>query len=218
MNVKHRLNACNEALKFIEDNSTIGIGTGNTINLFIKELATIKHRIDACVASSRQTEILLKEYGLPVINLNSVATLDLYIDSADEVNNNGEMIKGGGGALTGEKIVANVAKKFICIVDEKKLVKNLGDFPVALEVIPLARSFVGREIVKLGGNPSYREGFITDSGNIILDVYNLNLLEPIKLEDKIKQIPGVVENGIFAKKTADIILIGRENIVEKIII
>lgn len=218
MNDQLRLNACHKALKFIEDNTIIGIGTGNTVNIFIKELAKIKHRIDACVASSKQTETLLKEHNIPVINLNSASSVPLYIDSADEVNSVGEMIKGGGGALTGEKIVAAVAKKFLCIVDEKKLVKNLGEFPVAVEVIPLARSLVGREIVKLGGNPSYREGFVTDNGNIILDVYNLDLLEPIKLEDKINQIPGVVENGIFARNHANVILIGRENTVEEILV
>jgi ribose 5-phosphate isomerase A len=196
-----------QAMAYIEDDMIIGVGTGSTVNFFIKELATIKHRIDACVASSKATEALLREAGIPVIDLNAVSDLPVYIDGADEVNEFGEMIKGGGGALTREKIVANVAKQFICIVDESKIVSHLGTFPIAVEVIPMARSLVARQIVKMGGDPEYREGFITDNGNIILDVYNLKINAPGSLEDSINVIPGVVDNGLFAHRTADKILV-----------
>ncbi|AOU14793.1 ribose 5-phosphate isomerase A [Legionella pneumophila] len=185
----------------------IGVGTGSTVNFFIKELAAIKHKIEACVASSKATEALLRAEGIPVIDLNSVQDLPIYVDGADEVNERGEMIKGGGGALTREKIVANVATQFICIVDESKVVKRLGEFPVAVEVIPMARSFVARQIVKLGGDPEYREGFVTDNGNIILDVFNLSFSTPMALEDSLNVIPGVVENGVFAKRLADKVLV-----------
>ncbi|KGP62996.1 ribose 5-phosphate isomerase [Legionella norrlandica] len=202
--------AARAAIAYIEDDMVIGVGTGSTVNCFIKELAAIKHRIDACVASSKATEALLRKAGIPVIDLNSVKELPIYIDGADEVNAHGEMIKGGGGALTREKIVANVAAQFICIVDESKVVKHLGEFPIAVEVIPMARSFVARQIVKLGGDPEYREGFITDNGNIILDVFNLDLSTPMALEDGINIIPGVVENGVFAKRLADRVLVASE--------
>lgn len=150
---------------------------------------------------------MLRAEGIPVIDLNSVQDLPIYVDGADEVNERGEMIKGGGGALTREKIVANVATQFICIVDESKVVKRLGEFPVAVEVIPMARSFVARQIVKLGGDPEYREGFVTDNGNIILDVFNLSFSTPMALEDSLNVIPGVVENGVFAKRLADKVLV-----------
>ncbi len=202
-----KIKAAQAAMAYIEDDMVIGVGTGSTVNFFIKELAAIKHRIDACVASSKATEALLREAGIPVIDLNSVNDLPVYIDGADEVNELGEMIKGGGGALTREKIVANVAKQFICIVDASKMVTQLGTFPVAVEVIPMARSFVARQLVKLGGDPEYREGFVTDNGNIILDVYNLPLNTPQTLEDRIKVITGVVDNGLFAHRLADKILV-----------
>ncbi|MFA6303056.1 MAG: ribose-5-phosphate isomerase RpiA [Legionella sp.] len=201
--------AAKAALAFIEDDTVVGVGTGSTVNYFIEELATIKHRIDACVASSKKTEELLRAAGIPILDLNSVQELAIYVDGADEVTERFDMIKGGGGALTREKIVANVAKKFICIVDESKLVHHLGYFPVAVEVIPMARSFVARELVKLGGDPQYREGYQTDNGNIILDVFNLIINEPIALENKINQIPGVVENGIFANRLADVVLLAK---------
>lgn len=212
MSEEARIKACKKALDYIEDNMILGIGTGNTINLFIHELKNIKHKIEACVPSSKASEALLKSLSIPVISLNAAPTIPLYIDSADEVNKRGEMIKGGGGALTGEKIVATVAKKFICIVDERKFVTNLGAFPIAIEVIPMARSLVGREIVKLGGNPEYRENFVTDNGNIIIDVHNLDLTTPLELEKKLKLIPGVVDNGIFARRTADLIVIGNHDV------
>ncbi|HAT1820974.1 TPA: ribose-5-phosphate isomerase RpiA [Legionella pneumophila] len=202
-----KIKAAKAAIAYIEDDMVIGVGTGSTVNFFIKELAAIKHKIEACVASSKATEALLREEGIPVIDLNSVQDLPVYVDGADEVNERGEMIKGGGGALTREKIVANVATQFICIVDESKTVKRLGEFPVAVEVIPMARSFVARQIVKLGGDPEYREGFVTDNGNIILDVFNLNFSTPMALEDSLNVIPGVVENGVFAKRLADKVLV-----------
>lgn len=202
-----KIKAAKAALAFIEDDMIVGVGTGSTVNFFIKELAAIKHRIDACVASSKATEALLRAAGIPVIDLNSVPDLSIYIDGADEVTEQGSMIKGGGGAHTREKIVANVAKQFICIVDESKVVKHLGAFPVAVEVIPMARSFVARQLVKLGGDPEYREGFITDNGNIILDVFNLTINTPMALEDSINVIPGVVENGLFAHRMADRVLV-----------
>lgn len=202
--------AAKAALSYIDDDMIIGVGTGSTVNYFIEELKSIKHRIDACVASSKATEALLKAAAIPVIDLNSVSQLDVYIDGADEVTEHGEMIKGGGGALTREKIVASVARQFICIVDESKLVKHLGDFPVAVEVIPMARSYVARELVKLDGDPQYREGYLTDNGNIILDVFNLTINTPIALEERMNNIPGVVENGIFANRRANKILIATD--------
>ncbi|MDP1603486.1 MAG: ribose-5-phosphate isomerase RpiA [Legionella sp.] len=203
--------AAKAALAYVEDNMIVGVGTGSTVNYFIDALATIKHRIDACVASSKATEARLRALGIPVIDLNAAGDLPIYIDGADEVNHRHEMIKGGGGALTREKIIATVARQFICIVDESKVVKHLGAFPVAVEVLPLARSYVARELVKLGGDPAYREGFITDNGNIILDVYNLEIMAPISLEEKIKAISGVVESGLFGKRLADNVLVASAN-------
>ncbi|HHF7367713.1 TPA: ribose-5-phosphate isomerase RpiA [Legionella bozemanae] len=211
-----KIKAAKAALQYIEDDMVVGVGTGSTVNFFIKELATIKHRIDACVSSSKATEALLRQEGIPVVDLNSVQDLPIYIDGADEVTGHGEMIKGGGGAHTREKIVAQVAEKFICIVDESKLVKHLGNFPVAVEVIPQARSMVARKLVQLGGDPEYREGFITDNGNIILDVFNLTINEPMDMEDRINRITGVVENGIFAHRTADIILLASQDGVKRV--
>lgn len=205
-----KIQAAKAAIAYIEQDTIIGVGTGSTVNFFIKELAQIKHKIEACVASSKATEALLLEAHIPVIDLNFVSDLPLYIDGADEVNSKGEMIKGGGGALTREKIVANVAQKFICIVQDSKLVSDLGTFPVAVEVLPMARSFVARQIVKLGGDPEYREGYLTDNGNIILDVYNLALKDPTSFEDQINLIPGVVDNGIFSHRIADVIVVASD--------
>ncbi|WP_454781612.1 ribose-5-phosphate isomerase RpiA [Legionella sp. WA2022007384] len=211
-----KMKAAKAALQYIEDDMVVGVGTGSTVNFFIKELATIKHRIDACVSSSKATEALLRKEGLPVIDLNSVQDLPIYIDGADEVTEHGEMIKGGGGAHTREKIVAQVAEKFICIVDNSKLVKHLGNFPVAVEVLPMARSLVARQLVQLGGDPEYREGFVTDNGNIILDLFNLTINEPMDMEERINRITGVVENGIFAHRTADIILLASQDGVKRV--
>jgi ribose 5-phosphate isomerase A len=206
--------AAQAAIEYIEDNMILGVGTGSTVNFFIQQLNSLRHKIDACVASSVQTERLLRELNIPVIDLNAASQVDLYVDGADEVAANFSMIKGGGGALTREKIIAVAATKFICIVDEKKLVPHLGHFPIAVEVLPLARGLVAREIVKLGGNPSYREGFFTDNNNIILDVYDLPLDDAQDMEEKLKLLPGVVETGIFAKRRADLVLIGRSSAVE----
>lgn len=199
----YKQQAARAALDYIDDDMIIGVGTGSTVNYFIEQLAGIKHRIDACVASSKATETRLRAAGIPVIDLNAAGDLAIYVDGADEINEQHEMIKGGGGALTREKIIASVARQFICIVDESKVVKQLGAFPLAVEVLPLARSYVARELVKLGGDPEYREGFITDNGNIILDVFNLEIRSSITLEEAIKVIPGVVESGLFAKRLAD---------------
>lgn len=199
--------AATAALAYLEDEMIVGVGTGSTVNCFIEQLALIKHRIDACVASSKATEARLRAAGIPVIDLNAAGELAIYIDGADEVNQRREMIKGGGGALTREKIIASVAKQFICIVDESKVVNRLGAFPLAVEVMPIARSFVARELVKLGGDPAYREGFTTDNGNIILDVYNLDIITATTLEDAIKLIPGVVDSGLFGRRLADKVIV-----------
>src|SRR3990167_356831 len=204
------------ALAYVDDDMIIGVGTGSTVNFFIDALGKIKHRLEGCVATSVQTEARLRALGLPVLNANSVSDLSLYVDGADEVNSRCETIKGGGGALTREKIVATMAKRFICIVDESKVVKNLGKFPVAVEVLPMARSYVARELVKLGGDPEYREGFVTDNGNLILDVYNLTIMTPITLEESMQLIPGVIECGLFAKRLADEVLIASTDGVRKL--
>lgn len=199
------------ALKYIDDNAIVGVGTGSTVNYFIDALITIQHKIDACVASSKETERRLLAAGFTVLDLNSVDELPIYIDGADEVNSDRAMIKGGGGALTREKIIASVSKQFICIVDEKKCVQRLGVYPIAVEVIPIARSFVARALVQLGGDPVYRQGLLTDNGNIIIDVFNLDLTQLLTMENAINTIPGVVENGIFAKRLADKVIVAEPN-------
>jgi len=202
----------NAALDYIrpklEDDSIIGIGTGSTANCFIDSLASIRGQINATVASSEASAERLKSHGIPVYDLNSVDRVDFYIDGADESNAALQLIKGGGAALTREKIVTAVAEEFICIADESKLVHTLGAFPLPIEVIPMARSYVARELVKLGGDPVYREGVITDNGNIILDMYNFSIEQPLATEQKINGITGVVTNGLFALKPADILLLG----------
>jgi len=203
--------AAEAALKYIPENSVVGVGTGSTVNYFIDALLTIKDKIAGTVASSKVTAVKLKELGFTVIDPNSVDELSIYVDGADEVNNSLQMIKGGGAALTGEKIVAAIAKKFICIADINKKVQILGKFPLPIEVIPIARSYVARTMVKLGGFPVYREGVVTDYGNTILDIWNLEILEPAKLEQIINNIPGVVTNGLFAVKSADVLLLGTPN-------
>jgi ribose 5-phosphate isomerase A len=199
--------AAEAALSYVERNSIIGVGTGSTVKYFIAALAKIKNTIEGAVASSVATETQLKSLGIPIFDLNSVDTVAVYIDGADEFNEALCLIKGGGGALTREKIIATAARKFICIVDQSKKVAILGaEHPVPVEVIPMARSFVARQLVKLGGDPVFRQGVITDNGNVILDVYNLKILEPMKLEFQIKQIPGVVDNGLFAHRIPDELL------------
>lgn len=196
------------AIHYLEDDMIIGVGSGSTINFFIDALKTHKHRLEGACCASIETESRLKALGIRVLDLNTINDLPLYVDGADEINEHHQLIKGGGGALTREKILSSAAKKFICIADESKFVPLLGERPVPLEVIPMARSFVGRQILKKQGSPSYREHFLTDNHNIILDVYNLPMQNPIKLEDELKLIPGVVENGIFAHRPADIVLLG----------
>lgn len=195
------------ALDFVVDKTVIGVGTGSTTNYFIDYLATYKGRIEGAVASSQATAERLQAHGIPVFDLNSVSEVSVYIDGADEANQHRQLIKGGGGALTREKIIAAAAKKFICIVDKSKLVNVLGKFPLPVEVIPMARSYVGRQILKMGGNPEYRSGFVTDNGNIILDIYHLDLVNPIDIENKLNQITGVVCNGLFANRMADKVLV-----------
>lgn len=199
------------ALEYVEKDSIVGVGTGSTVNHFIDALATMKNEIEGAVSSSEASTEKLKEYGIEVFDLNSVSELSVYVDGADEINPYNHMIKGGGAALTREKIVSAVADKFICIVDDTKNVDILGDFPLPVEVIPMARSYVARELVKLGGDPVYREGVITDNGNIILDVYNMKIAEPIKLETQINAIVGVVTNGLFADRAADVVLVGADD-------
>ncbi|HLB42843.1 MAG TPA: ribose-5-phosphate isomerase RpiA [Gammaproteobacteria bacterium] len=200
--------AARAALKFVEQDMIVGVGSGSTVNYFIAELKKIKQNVEGVVASSVATARQIKALSIPLLDLNSVSELPLYVDGADEINTTKQMIKGGGAALTREKIVATVAKKFVCIVDASKQVDLLGTFPVAVEVIPMARSYVARQIMQLGGDPVYREGCVTDNGNVILDVYNLKILNPQLLEEQLKSIVGVVENGIFAKRTADIVIVG----------
>ena len=197
-----------EAIKYVVEGAIVGVGTGSTADRFIDELAKIKSRIDGAVASSQKTADRLKAHGIRVIDLNSVDDLPVYIDGADEITEHLSMIKGGGGALTREKIVAAVAEKFVCIADESKLVGVLGKFPLPVEVIPMARSHVGRELVRLGGRPALRQGFTTDNGNLILDLYGLSILDPLGLEATLNNITGVVTNGLFAKRGADVLLLG----------
>ena len=195
------------ALEFIEDDMVVGVGTGSTVNCFIDELARIRHRIDAAVASSVATEALLRQHNIPIIDLNGVRELSVYVDGADEATRHLQLIKGGGGALTREKITAAVSNRFICIVDDTKMVDVLGSFPLPVEVIPMARSYVAREIVKLGGQPVLRENFSTDNGNVILDVHNLSIVNPVEMEGRINEIVGVVTNGLFARRRADLLLV-----------
>ncbi len=198
----------------LDNDSIIGVGTGSTANFFIDHLASIKHLFDGAVASSEATAKRLKDHGIPVYELSTIDAMEFYIDGADETNAHLELIKGGGGALTREKIVAAVARKFLCIVDQSKKVDLLGTFPLPIEVIPMARSYVAREMVKLGGDPVYRDGFITDNGNQILDIYNLKISNPKQLEATINNITGVVTNGLFAMRPADLLFVGSASGVE----
>jgi len=202
------------ALEYIQTGDVIGVGTGTTADFFIDALARVKNRIDGAVASSEITAQRLKRAGIAVMDLNDVGELPLYFDGADEATRHRHLIKGGGGALTREKIVAGASRKFVCIIDDSKLVGVLGAFPVAVEVIPMARSLVARKLVGLGGSPALRQGYTSDNGNPILDVRNLNIMEPAKLEANINNIPGVVTVGIFALRPADVLLVGDQNGVE----
>jgi len=199
--------AARAAIAHVPVGGIIGVGTGSTANHFIAELAKIKHKFDGAVASSEGTAQRLKAAGIDVVELNQVMELTVYVDGADEINRSLAMVKGGGGALTREKIVAAVSRGFVCIADESKLVDVLGRFPLPIEVIPMARSFVARELVKLGGEPEWRAGFVTDNGNAILDVHRLEITAPAELESTLNQIPGVVTNGLFARRPADVLLL-----------
>lgn len=200
-----------KALEFIENDTIVGVGTGSTVNYFIDALATIKNKITGAVSSSDESTKRLQSHGIEVFDLNSIDVLDVYVDGADEITKHKAMIKGGGAALTREKIVAAVAKQFICIADESKQVNVLGNFPLPVEVIPMARSYVARELVKLGGDPVYRQGVITDNGNVILDVHNLEIIDPKALEVQINALVGVVTNGLFAHRGADVLVLGSES-------
>jgi ribose 5-phosphate isomerase A len=208
--------AAEAALAYVEDDTVIGVGTGSTANYFIEQLARIKGRINGAVASSDATAALLKKHGIPVVELNDQFELSLYVDGADEATAHRQLIKGGGGALTREKIVAAASRRFVCIVDDSKMVGVLGRFPLPVEVIPMARSYVGRQLAKRGGQPQYRSGMVTDNGNLILDVHNLEILDAVKLESELNQIAGVVCNGLFARRPADILLVGGDGGVQTI--
>jgi ribose 5-phosphate isomerase A len=196
------------ALEYVEAGTIIGVGTGSTANMFIDALARIKGRIEGTVASSNASAERLKGHGIPVLDLNSVDELSVYVDGADESTRHLHLIKGGGGALTREKIVAACSRKFVCIADQSKLVDVLGTFPLPIEVIPMARSYVARQLVKMGGTPVLRQGFTTDNGNVILDIHNLDILDPVKMEIEMNQLTGVVTVGLFARRPADVLLLG----------
>ncbi|NND93170.1 MAG: ribose-5-phosphate isomerase RpiA [Granulosicoccus sp.] len=199
------------ALEYVANDALLGVGTGSTVNVFIDTLAARGPRIQGAVASSEATAERLKSHGIDVLDLNMTGSLELYIDGADEVNPALQLIKGGGGALTREKIIAAASREFLCIVDRSKQVEVLGDFPLPVEVIPMARSFVAREIVRMGADPEYREGPRTDNGNIIIDCYGFSITDPLALEAALNAIPGVVTNGLFAARAADILLVGLDD-------
>lgn len=199
------------ALEYVRNVSVLGVGTGSTVNHLIELLADCKQSLDGAVSSSEGTTARLKKLGIPVLDLNDVGTLDIYVDGADEINAHKQMLKGGGGALTREKIIGSASRKFLCIADETKFVGVLGKFPLPVEVIPMSRSYVARELVKLGGQPQWRENYVTDNGNHILDVHNLTILDPVELEKIINDIPGVITNGLFALRPADMALLGSQD-------
>jgi len=203
-----------KAIEYVPAGTIVGVGTGSTANYFIDELAKIKHKIEGTVASSEASAERLRGHGIEVLDLNSVGDIEVYVDGADESTRHLHLVKGGGGALTREKIVAAASKTFVCIADESKLVGRLGAFPLPIEVIPMARSYVARQLVKLGGEPVLREGFTTDNGNVILDVHNLDIMDPVELETQLDHIVGTVTNGLFARRPADVLLLGTSKGVE----
>lgn len=201
--------AAMQAIEYVKSGIVLGVGTGSTVNFFIDALAPIKSKIEVAVSSSEASTARMKALGIPVSELSDIGMADIYVDGADEIDSNYNMIKGGGGALTREKIVAESSKKFICIVDTSKQVDVLGKFPLPIEVIPMARSLVAKKMIELGGQPQLRQGVKTDNGNIIIDVHNLSIVDPVKMEKEINQIPGVVTCGIFARNKADVLIIGK---------
>jgi len=208
--------AAQAALDYVESGDIVGVGTGSTVDFFIDRLATIGGRIDGAVSSSERSRQRLQNHGIQVLDLNRTGNLPLYVDGADEFTRHRDLIKGGGGALTGEKIVAHASDRFVCIVDTGKKVDVLGKFPLPVEVLPMARSLVARHLTGLGGQPELRDGYVTDHGNVILDVHNLKIENPVELENRINQIPGVVTNGLFAQRKADVILIGAADGIQKL--
>ncbi len=209
-----KIEVARAALEYVEDGMLLGVGTGSTVNAFIDELAASGKRLEAAVSSSEDTTRRLEEIGVKVMDLNHTGDLSLYIDGADEVDPHRRLIKGGGGALTREKIIAAASRKFVCIVDQSKCVKLLGEFPLPVEVIPMARAWISRQLTRLGGQPTLREDFVTDNGNLILDVHNLDLIDPLKMETTINQLPGVVTCGLFAHRRADVVLVATEGGIE----
>lgn len=203
-------NAAKAALDFIEPGVNLGVGTGSTVNQLIELLPEVRNRIESVISSSRATTELLEEQGFEVSTLNQVGDPDLYIDGADEATKHGYLVKGGGGALTREKVIAAASRRFVCIIDDSKLVGMLGRFPLPIEVVPMAQAFVARRLVKLRAQPVWREGFVTDNGNHVLDVHNLQVNNPLEMENRLNQIPGVVTVGIFAQRPADVLLIGSD--------
>ena len=204
-------NAAKASLEFIEPGVVLGVGTGSTVNELIELLPTVADRIDKVISSSRESTVLLEQMGFEVSTLNEVGDVDVYIDGADEATKRLHLIKGGGGALTREKVIANAARRFVCIVDETKLVGMLGTFPLPLEVLPMAQAFVARKLVKLRTQPIWREGFVTDNGNHILDVHDMHINNPLEMETRLNQIPGVITVGLFAHRPADILLIANDS-------
>ena len=211
-NVNEKRQAGEAAIRYVEDGAIVGVGTGSTVAFFIEALADLRHRIQGAVSSSEQSTAHLKKLGIPVIDLNAAGPLSLYVDGADECDPHKRLIKGGGAALTREKIVAAAARKFVCIIDSSKQVDLLGRFPLPIEVIPMARSLVAREIVKLGGQPVWRDGVVTDNGNWIIDVHGWRIADPLELESKLNQLAGVVTVGLFARRPADVVLVGDREI------
>lgn len=210
-----KIEVARAALKYVEDGMTLGVGTGSTVNAFIDELAASGIRLEGAVSSSEETTRRLKAAGVDVVDLNQAGDLELYIDGADEVDEHKRLIKGGGGALTREKIIAAASRKFICIVDASKCVDVLGEFPLPVEAIPMARAMISRKLVGMGGRPELREDFTTDNGNLILDVRNIDLVDPVRVENEINQVPGVVTCGLFAARGADTVLVATENGIER---
>ncbi len=203
--------AAEKAIEYVEDGMIVGVGTGSTVAYFIDALAKIQHRIKGAVSSSDQSTARLKQHGMEVFELNHTGTLSLYVDGADECDGNKNLIKGGGAALTREKIIAEASERFVCIIDPSKQVKVLGKFPLPVEVIPMARSLVARRIMDMtGGQPAWREGVVTDNGNVILDIHHLEITDPVKLERELNQLPGVVSVGLFARRPADVVIVGGE--------